>query len=181
MKITTEQLQPYAATIVEHLVPILAAPAGAMPRSILENRSALTVLAALADHIWTKRISAPPASVVCGCCCACVLGCESSFDARCRRPCHRPVAAYSMLARRMLSGALGTYFCRPRGLSLLMYMRHLIGTAVKHFGWLKTWVDAPAVQSHWAGWPGSAQTSWRPTWAALRVSGVHPCGTSGMM
>ena len=41
MKITTEQLQPYAATIVEHLVPILAAPTGAMPRSILENRSAL--------------------------------------------------------------------------------------------------------------------------------------------
>ena len=35
-----EQLQPYAAPIVERLLPILAAPMAQMPRSIIENRSA---------------------------------------------------------------------------------------------------------------------------------------------
>ena len=35
-----EQLQPFAAPIVERLVPILAAPMAQMPRSIVENRSA---------------------------------------------------------------------------------------------------------------------------------------------
>ena len=34
-----EQLQPFAAPIVERLVPILAAPMAQMPRSIVENRS----------------------------------------------------------------------------------------------------------------------------------------------
>lgn len=33
-----EQLQPYAAPIVERLLPILAAPMAQMPRSIIENR-----------------------------------------------------------------------------------------------------------------------------------------------
>ena len=33
-----EQLQPFAAPIVERLVPILAAPMAQMPRSIVENR-----------------------------------------------------------------------------------------------------------------------------------------------
>ncbi len=37
-----EQLQPFAAPIVERLVPILAAPMSQMPRSIVENRSALS-------------------------------------------------------------------------------------------------------------------------------------------
>ncbi len=36
-----EQLQPFAAPIVERLMPILAAPMTQMPRSIVENRFAL--------------------------------------------------------------------------------------------------------------------------------------------
>jgi len=35
-----EQLQPFAAPIVERLMPILAAPMTQMPRSIVENRFA---------------------------------------------------------------------------------------------------------------------------------------------
>ena len=38
-----EQLQPFAAPIVERLVPILAAPMAQMPRSIVENRSAVSL------------------------------------------------------------------------------------------------------------------------------------------
>lgn len=43
-----EQLQPFAAPIVERLVPILAAPMSQMPRSIVENRS--TLLLPLSVH-----------------------------------------------------------------------------------------------------------------------------------
>ena len=40
IKSQPQDLSPFATTIVERLVPILAAPAGSMPRSIIENRSA---------------------------------------------------------------------------------------------------------------------------------------------
>ena len=40
IKSQPQDLGPFATTIVERLVPILAAPAGSMPRSIIENRSA---------------------------------------------------------------------------------------------------------------------------------------------
>ena len=42
IKIPVDTLQPAVAPLAERLVPILAAPAGAMPRSILEN-SAITL------------------------------------------------------------------------------------------------------------------------------------------
>ncbi|KAK9804853.1 hypothetical protein WJX72_008726 [[Myrmecia] bisecta] len=37
IKVQPEQLQPFAAPIVERLVPVLQAPMGSMPRSIVEN------------------------------------------------------------------------------------------------------------------------------------------------
>ena len=41
VKLQPCELAPYATSIAERLVPILAAPAGSMPRSIIENRQAI--------------------------------------------------------------------------------------------------------------------------------------------
>lgn len=38
IKSQPQDVGPFATAIVERLVPILAAPAGSMPRSIIENR-----------------------------------------------------------------------------------------------------------------------------------------------
>ena len=40
VKSAPEDLGPYALAVVERLVPILSAPVGSMPRSIIENRRA---------------------------------------------------------------------------------------------------------------------------------------------
>ena len=40
VKSAPEDLGPYALAVVERLVPILSAPMGSMPRSIIENRRA---------------------------------------------------------------------------------------------------------------------------------------------
>lgn len=42
VKMQPRELAPYATSIAERLVPILAAPAGSMPRSIIENRQAFS-------------------------------------------------------------------------------------------------------------------------------------------
>ena len=41
VKSAPEELGPYALAVVERLVPILSAPVGSMPRSIIENRHAM--------------------------------------------------------------------------------------------------------------------------------------------
>jgi hypothetical protein len=41
VKSQPEELAPYALAVVERLVPVLSAPLGSMPRSIIENRCAL--------------------------------------------------------------------------------------------------------------------------------------------
>ena len=53
VKSAPEELGPYALAVVERLVPILSAPVGSMPRSIIENRRARSPrLADLECRVW---------------------------------------------------------------------------------------------------------------------------------
>ena len=43
VKLRAQEVLPFAKALAERLVPILMAPTGSLPRSILENRSAFVL------------------------------------------------------------------------------------------------------------------------------------------
>lgn len=54
------EVLPYATAIGERLVPILAAPAGSMPRSIIENRYTQHLKSAKFPEDWATRLICGP-------------------------------------------------------------------------------------------------------------------------
>lgn len=76
------ELGPYATSIAERLVPILAAPAGSMPRSIIENRQAHICMVFDLVHTYLQfnlhALSVSEASISLGCLRGSAIRLESS-------------------------------------------------------------------------------------------------------